>query len=802
MLFNYLKTTWRSWRKLPGFTAINVVGLSAGLTCFAFIALWVMDEVRYDRFHRKYERIVRVTTTEKTASGTTESARTGALVANALHVNYADIESTVRLRKHSEEIVHYQQRQTLQPNILLTEPSFFTVFSYSLTRGDPATALQKPYSVILTESTAKHYFGNADPIGQVLTIFMYDSTGRGANYTVTGLMPDPPQNAHFTFTMLGSLQTVAAADPDLFTTNGWTDAKFYTYLLLTERSNLKAFSDKLTQFYAHYQGRPSTANSAQIRLAAQPLRDIHLRSRLAHEIAPNGDVQQVYIFSTIGLFILLLAGINYTNLTTARSASRAKEVGIKKVVGAASRALVAQYVIESVCTALLALLCSGVVALLLQPFFRALTGKAVSLYASPLLLLLLTGVTLLVGVLSGLYPAFVLSSFKPISVMKGSFSSGSKGVRLRQALVVVQFVVTLLLVTSLVIIHGQMRYVQYKDLGYNQRALLFIRVNGNVDVVKKYGAFEHEVAANPLIAGLATSNSMIATGLDTEEAQTTDGRGKTVPVTTARLEVDTNYLTVYGVKLLAGTPLIVSRNSVRQVLLNESAVKRFGWPNAQAAIGKPFAVGGQPGTIVGVVRDFHFNTLQHTIEPLAISLRGDHFSRIAIRVDAQRVGQCLSFIKTAWTTHFPDALFDYAFLDNMLGQQYEAEARFSTLITCFSILSLMIACLGLYGLIAHSTAQRTKEIGIRKTLGASVSSLVVLLSQDLLMLVVLASLIAAPTAWFVMNGWLQTFAYKITPAWWMFAVSVLCVLLVALSTVSFQSIKAALMDPVKSLRSE
>jgi putative ABC transport system permease protein len=349
-----------------------------------------------------------------------------------------------------------------------------------------------------------------------------------------------------------------------------------------------------------------------------------------------------------------------------------------------------------------------------------------------------------------------------------------------------------------------MTYVRQKDLGYDKSALLFVRVNGNADVVKGYQAFKNDLTANPLIGGLATANSMLLNGLEMGEALTIDERGKSIPVTTARLQVDTNYLAVYGVKLRAGHNFRAhsSPDRTQQVMLNERAVKRLGWKNDQTAIGKPFTMNGQPGTVVGVVGDFHFNSLQHTIEPLAISLGSDYFSRITIRIDARRASQCLALIKTTWANHFPAALFDYAFVDTELEKQYQTDERFSTIVTYFSILSLVIACLGLYGLIAYTTSQRTKEIGIRKTLGASVNGLVVLLSKDFLKLVVVAGFIAIPLGWYVMDRWLQNFAYRIAIEWWMFVLSLLLVLLIAFLTVSLQSLKAALINPITSLRSD
>ena len=809
MVRNALKTAWRHWRKQPGFTLINGFGLAAGLTCFTFIALWLQDELGYDRCFPHYDRLFRVTQSQQTETGLAESARTGAAVAPALSDHYPQTEKTVRLRKHSEIIVH-QNQQTLQPNILLTESSFFDLFGYRLTRGNVATALQAPYSVVLTESTAKKYFGQADPMGQLLTIYMYDSTGRGANYKVTGIAPDPSPKAHFTFTMLASFKTVEVARPELIRAEGWTDNRFYTYVRLQKGVDQQSFSTKVAPLYTNYGGGQSNTEHTALQFRLQPVADIHLQSHLDHELAPNGSVTQVYIFATIGLFILLLAGINYTNLATARSVNRAKEVSVKKVMGAIKAELVMHYLIESIGMTLLALGLSVLLVLLIQPFLEGLTGKSLSLLASPGLLLFLTGVSILLGTLSGLYPAFVLSSFKPAVVLKGSFKTGTKGIFLRRSLVVAQFVITLLLLISVVIVYSQMNFIRHKDLGYNKSALLFLKVNGNANVVSGYPSFKQDLLANSLIEGVATSNSILLNGLETDHAQTTDGQGRSIPVTTAQLQVNADYLTVYGVKLLAGTNftnrvtdrLIGQTDYAQPVILNESAVRRLGWKNPQAALGKPFTADGQPGTVVGVVGDFHFNSLQHAIEPLAISLKSDYFSQITVKIDPHQARQSVALIKTVWNTHFPGTLLEYAFLDSEVDKQYQADDRFASLVTYFSILSLLIACLGLYSLIAYATAQRRKEIGIRKALGASVGSVVVLLSSEFLHLVLLASIIAVPIAWYAMHHWLQGFAYRIAVEWWMFIGSIGLVLLVALLTVSTQTIKAALINPIKTLRTE
>ncbi|HVE62068.1 MAG TPA: ABC transporter permease [Chitinophagaceae bacterium] len=803
MLGNYFKQTWRSLIKNRTYSVLNITGLAAGLTCFVFIALWVNDELSYDKFNKNYDRIVRLISTAKTETGIEESAVSSAPMAKALKNDYAEVENTVRLRMR-EEIVTYQNQQVLQPGILLTDPSFFDVFSYRLTKGNAATALSDPYSIILTESTAKKYFGDSDPVGQTLMLNMYDSTGYGAAYTITGIMPDPPRNAHFTFNMLASFKTIEVALPDVLTVDGWGDNSFYTYLLLKEGVDRTAFSAKISQFYGKYIGELYNIWKSIYFYKLQPLSDIHLDSNLQYEIAPTGNITQVYIFSLIGIFILLLAGINYTNLATARSAGRAKEVSIKKVVGAGKKQLVLQYLTESVFTAIIALLVSFLLSFVLQPYFAQVTDKNLSLFSSPLLLLFIFGVTVFLGVLAGIYPALIISAFKPAAVLKGAFKSSNKGIMLRKALVVSQFVITLILITGIVIINKQMSYIKHKDLGYNKDALLFLRVNGNTDVIKGYNAFKNELENSPLISGVATSNSMIAGGLGSGGAETVDSKGNPLQVNTSRLRVDTNYLDVYGIKLLAGrnfTPNAFA-DTIRQIILNEMAVKKFGWQNAEAAIDKPFKMGDQKGIVVGVINNFHFNSLQQSIDPLAIYPLDNSFSRITLKVDIEKASQVLALMENTWKKYFPSALFDYDFVSEQIREQYQAEERFSKIFLYFSMLSLLIACLGLYGLISYTIFQKTKEIGIRKVLGATANGIVLLLSKDFLKLVGFAFVIATPVAWYIMSNWLQDFAYKTPISWWMFAAAGTVVLLVAFVTVSFQAIKAALTNPVKNLRTE
>jgi len=803
MIRNYLKQAWRSLVKSKTHSFLNIIGLSVGLTCFALIALWVNDEWSYDKFNTNYDRIVRLTGIEKRESGISESAVSSAPMASALKNDYPEVENTVRMDMREELVMHNGQ-QLLQDGILLTDPSIFDVFSYKLSKGEVHSALSQPYSIILTQSTAKKYFGdNNDPMGKTLVIYMNDSTGKGATYTVTGLMPDPPQNAHFTFSMLGSFKTVEVANPDILTVDGWGDASYYTYLLLKKGVDRKAFSNKISQFYAKYIGDRFETWKPIYFYKLQPLGDIHLHSNLQYEIAATGNAKQVYIFSTIGIFILLLAGINYTNLATARSVSRAKEVGVKKVIGADKRQLIVQYLFESVFTALLALMLSIVICVLLQPFFFQLTGKDISLFSFPLLLLFLVGVTVFLGSLSGIYPAVILSGFKPIGILKGAFKSSNKGIVLRKALVVSQFVITMILVAGIIVINSQLSYIKHKDLGYDKDGLIYLRVHGNTDVINGYNAFKNEVLSNPVVSGATISNSLLGS-LGTGGSETVDVNGNPLQVNTSRLRVDADYLKVHGLKLIAGENFSIhaASDSIRPVILNENAITQFGWNDVQSAIGRPFKMGGQDGKVIGVVKDFHFNTLEYLISPLAIYPSGDRFSRITLKADASKASQTIAWLTKTWKKHFPTALLDYSFSEAVQEDQYRAEEKFSTIFLYFSILSLVIACLGLYGLISYTTSQKTKEIGIRKVLGATANGIVAMLSGGFLKLVLVACVIALPVAWFIMNRWLEDFAYRTHISLWMFTVAGLLVLLVALITVSFEAVKAAIANPVKSLRTE
>lgn len=789
---------WRRIVKDRTYSILNITGLSAGLACFALIALWVNDELSFDSFNKNYDRIVRITEKSLKEMGEPESARSIVTLATALKQDFPEVENAVRLRMR-EELLAHDGKQSTQPGILLADPSFFDVFSYRLLRGNAATVLNEPYTIVLTESTAKKYFGNADPVGQSLTIFMNDTASNGAGYKITGIVADPVQNAHFSFNMIASFRSVEVGNPD-----NWMNSRFYTYLSLKPGVDVKAFSKKIAGLNEKYTGRNYGEGRLEYSYRVQPLADIYLHSNLENEIGPRGSITRVYIFSVIGILILLLACINYTNLATARSVARAREVGIKKVAGVRKAQLIGQYLSESTLVAFISFLVALLIAISMQPFFKAVTGKEISLFENPAILIFMAGVSISIGILSGIYPAFILSSFKPVTVLKASFRSSGSGAMLRKSLVLAQFTITLVLVTGIVIIYSQMRYIRQRDLGFNEEALFFVRVNGNADIIKGINGFKNDLRNNTLIKGITLSNTMIGGFVGGDPSETVDSAGKPVQLTTAQIRADEHYLSVFDIRLVTGKNLPAPTNNqgIIPVLVNETMVKKLQWGNATDAIGKPFKINGAEGAVIGIVSDFHFNSLQHDMAPLIMYPVSKRFSRINIRIDGTKPLESVAFIEKTWKKHFPASLLDYAFLDEQVQNQYQSEQRFSRIFLVFSILSLVIASLGLYGLTAYSTFQKTKEIGIRKVLGASVNGIVLMLSKDFFKLVMLSILVALPVSWFIMNRWLENFAYHVGYSWWMFGLPALLVLAVAFISVSSHVVKAALTNPIKSMRTE
>ena len=811
MFSNYLKIAWRDLIANKTYSLLNIIGLSSALICFVFIALWINDEWSYDRFNEKADRIYRVAGMVFGETETFEQACSAVPLGPALKADFAEVENFVRLDMN-DALVKNGNQMFMEDGILLTDPTFFDVFSYPLTVGDPNTALKDPFCMVLTESMAQKYFGRDNPIGKNLVIMLHDSTGRGVSYKITGIVQDAPRNAHFTFNFLVSFETLIAYNRAELTSNdAWANNSYYTYILLRKGVDAVAFASKLPQFYDRHVMpilRKSGISKPNSAYTLMPLTDIYLKSHVRYEIAPTSSLANLYIFGSVGLFILLIAGINYVNLATARSMKRAKEVGIKKVMGVMKRQLMFQYLLESVLVTLFSLALSLVACDLLQPAFHQITGKDIHLFNSPILLGFAIGIAIILGVLSGIYPAFFIASYQPITVLKGSFSTSGEGVWLRKSLVVLQFTITIILLISILVINSQMSFIQNKDLGYDKEALLNIKVNGDIDVQRNIEPFKNDLLKSPLIKSITTSNSILVGGAGNNGIETIDDHGRKINTNIYRIRVDYDFIPTMGIKVVAGRnfsvafPTDARTDSAQNYILNEAAMKALGWQNTEHALDKPIMMNNRDGKVVGIVKDFHFNSLQHKIEPLVMHLRDFNFSRIILKIERSKAQSAIAYVENQWKQHFPTAFLDYDFVDKKLGEQYKAEARFSRIFFYFSLLSIIIACLGLYGLTSFATEQRKKEIGIRKVLGAGITSVFNLLSKDFLNLVLISAIIASPVSWWVMHAWLQDFAYRIDMSWWMFSIAGSFVLLIALLTVSYQSIKAAVSNPIKSLRTE
>jgi putative ABC transport system permease protein len=809
MLRNQLLVAWRSLMRNKAFATINVVGLAIGLTVCLLISLFVLDELSYDRFNDKADQIVRVIFRGTIQGGSINEAMVMAPTAQTLKAEFPEVLDATRLSQTGAMLFTYQNKTFKEHAVAFVDANFSDVFSLPFLKGNPKTALLQPNTAVVDQATAHKYFGDADPIGKVLTI-----KGESTTYTITGLIDAIPTNAHFQASLLLSM----ASRPDAKSPS-WMISGFYTYLVLPQHYDYKRLEAKLPQVVEKYMApqlkQAFGMSMAQFRqkgndvgLYLQPLTDIHLHSNLTGELLPNGTIQYVYLFGAIALFMLLIACINFMNLSTAGASKRAKEVGIRKVMGSERQGLVQQFLIESMLLTSLSLVLAIGLLYLSLPFFNELAGKQLTLSFSktPWLLPALLGVGILVGTLAGSYPAFFLSSFKPITVLKGrtAFNQTNKsGLGLRSGLVVFQFFVSILLTIGTIVVYQQLTYIQQKKLGYSREQVLILpeawRLGRNVDILKNQMQQDARVlsaSVSPFLpAGPSNSNNFIVYA-DNRDGQLTK---------TLCYEVDDQYMPTLGMKLLAGRNFSADFGTdSTAIVLNETAAKTFGW--GKQAIGHTLTRPQNDGAkvtyrVIGIVEDFHFRSLHERIAPLVMTL-GKTGGFLIVKTKSQDVTGLLDVLKRQWTILLPDEPFVYSFLDESFNATYRAEQRTGQIVGIFAGLTIFIACLGLFGLATFTAEQRTKEIGVRKVLGASVFSIVGLLSKDFLKLVLVAIVIASPIAYYAMHRWLQDFAYRVDINWWVFALAGLPAVGIALLTVSFQSVKAALVNPVKSLRSE
>ncbi|BAV05763.1 putative ABC transport system permease protein [Filimonas lacunae] len=789
MFKNYLKVAWRNLTKHKVFSFINIMGLAVGLTACFLIFLYVKFEVSYDSFHSKKDRIFRLSTDVKTPSDVMNVAISSWAIGPAIKAEFPEIESCTRV-SGDNLLVKRGDVKFQETEALAVDSNFLQVFDYKLAKGNPAEAFKEPWSVVFTESSAKKYFGNENPIGQTVLI-----TGEQKPAKVTGILADMPENTQLKADMFLSMSTYHQERDEM-----WGNYGAVTYMLLKPGVSAAALNKKFPGFVKRRIGKMEDEMQMHATYILEPLKNLYLHSK--REGMETGSITNVYIFSVVAVFILLIACINFVNLTTARATERAKEVGIRKVAGAQKTQLAGQFLGETllICIAafLFALLLSGC----LLPLFNQLAGKKVSVnifHNGPEVLLLLVA-SLGIGLLAGLYPALVLSNFQPIAVLKGRFSSGAKGLILRRGLVVTQFTISICLMVATIIVYKQMNYMNSRDLGFVKDQILVLETRGD----EGQEALKNAVASIPGVQSVSLSASVPGGGNSSAYSEIQNQQGAFQVTNLNAYFVDFDFMNQYGMKIIAGRGFSrdFGADTTQAMILNEKAVKRLGFASAKDAVGKHFKQWGREGTIVGVVKDFHFRSLLREIEPLSIRIEPQNCELLSVKVSAKSASKVIAELESKWKVLIPKRPFNYFFLDEYFDKQYRGQKQFGKLFFNFSILAIFISCLGLLGLASYSTLQRTREIGVRKVLGASVSNIVNLLSTEFLKLVLVSFVVAVPLSWFFMHRWLKEFAYRSDIPWWVFAAAGVIAILVTLFTISFQAIKAAVANPVRSLRTE
>ena len=801
MLKSYLKTTLRSIKKHLGYSLINIMGLAIGMACCILILLFVFDELSYDKFHENHDRIYRVTRQWFNEDGviSLHLGQVAPPIGPLLENDFPEIVHAVRIIGAGGLLVGRNANFFEEPRFFFAEEDFFNIFTYEMIAGDPATALRDPMTVVITQEMAEKYFGSENPLGQSITV---KADPIKVDMMVSGVIKTMPHNSHFHADILGSFKTyeAVAGEEEL---RSWGSNNYGTYFLLKENYDISLLKNQLDPFIDRHM---SQGMSERTKLQLQKLTDIHLHSHLDSEIEANSDITYVYIFSIIAFFVLLIACINFINLATARSSGRAKEVGLRKVVGAQRSQLIRQFLGESILTAVISLLIAIVMVILILPKFNQFVGRILSfnLVSNLSLVFLLFLFAISVGILSGIYPALFLSAFKPVRILKGKLDSGKKGFSFRTVLVVFQFTISIVLIICVSVVSSQLSYMQTRNLGFDKEHVVVLP--SSPAIVKNLDSFKSRLLLNPGILSISAAKR-VPSGrlLDSSGARVLSGK-TSQPITfrIALLRVDHDYIPTFKMEMVAGRNFSreIQTDSNQAFILNETAIRRIGWKIPEEAIEQGFGYGGRKGQIVGVVKDFHFESLHQEISPIVMLLSSTSLNQISIRINSQNIPQTMAFLQDIWSEMRPEYPFSYYFIDENFDQLYRSEENLSRIFSYFAFLSIFIGCLGLFGLASYTAERRTKEIAVRKVLGASSGGLVVLLSKEFSKWVLLANVIAWPIGYFVMSRWLQDFAYRSGIAIGAFFLAGGLAWTIAFLTVSYQTIKASLADPVSALKYE
>jgi putative ABC transport system permease protein len=796
MIRNYFKIALRYLHKNKLYAFVNIIGLTIGITSCILIGLYIWHEQSFDRFHKNADRIARITWEYNFEDKVVNVALTGTKAGPEFKRNFPEVEAYVRTLKYPR-VVAYKDKLINEKKFFYADSAFFTTFSFPLLKGDPAKVLDAPDKVVITQSAAKKYFGNDDPVGQTIKVGVKD-------FTITGIAADAPDNSQIQFDFVGAFTSLNASK-----TEKWNEANYISYLLLKNKDAIKTVQGKIDDYSNTVLKKEMqlTGNSYS-KFHLEPLTSVHLHSDL-DGFEPNGTIVYIYVLGAVAILILLIACVNYTNLSTAQSAGRSSEVGMRKVLGAGRQQLFYQFISESFLLTILSILLALGLSMFLLPYFNQLSGKQfhTSVFYKPQLMVSLFVLGVIVAFASGAYPSVILSNGKITNILKSGFRfKGSNS--LRRSLIVFQFIISIFLIVSTIVILEQLSYVQHKDLGYNKEQVIVLPVDNTI--LQKYDDLKKALTVNSNIKSISGAyeepthigwSDGLSRGVESNEASR---------ISINAIPVDEDFIKTLGLRIISGTDY--NETDVKQFdtsnggknlhytyILNESAVKALGW-TPQEAIGK-IVTKGNSGPVKAVVKDFHFRSLHEAIGPLAIFLDKRLIGTMFVKVSGN-VPAALSFLEKTWKERITHRPFEYHFLDEDYDALYKAEQRTAGVFSSFALIAILLACLGLFALTAYTMVQRTKEIGIRKILGATVSNILALVSKDFIKLVLIAFMIATPIAWYAINKWLGNFAYRISVHWWVFVLAGMVTLMIAFITISLQAIKTAMTNPIKNLRTE
>jgi putative ABC transport system permease protein len=789
MFKNLLKTAFRHIVKHPGYSFLNIMGLSLGIASALFLIIYVSDEVSYDRYHDNADRIYRVSSriTEPDDQFTWNVAQIpfGPQVVQ----DYPEVESFVRFINMPRSLYRYEDKEFNEENFFFVDSTLFDIFTYKVIKGEVKSALLEPKKIILTEKVAIKYFGSSDAIGKTLT------SGNDA-YEVTGVIDDVPFNSHFRFDAIASRNNLPKQ------IGSWGNFGVFTYLLFPENMDVKAFETKMQGMYAAYMEPIFGAMNIKIEYILEPVTKIHLYSTNPGEPEPTGSITYVYIFAIVALFLLLIAAMNYMNLATARSARRAREVGLRKVVGSRRTPLIMQFLSESMAFTLISLIISIVLLVVLMPKFNLLAGKSFDMHVlySPVVLISLAGVILVVGIFGGSYPAFFLSRFSPLTVLKGQITQGTAGSLFRKILVVIQFSVSVIMIVCTLVVFRQLNHLKTMDQGFDQKNVVSLELNRAM--IRKYPALKLALLENPNIKYVSSTDTPMGEGsgkqlFNVETDQGMSQRGINFAI------VDHDFIEALGIKIVEGREFRedMPSDTLSGVVVNETFVKRMGWSDP---IGKRIEAGDENAyraRVIGVMQDYHQTGMYNEIESLLLGYRTLN-NIVYIKLSDDNVQQTMSYIESSWKEIFPDQPYEYTFLSERFNRQFEADEKRGLIFTMFTVLAIIIACLGLFGLVSYMVEQRTKETGIRKVFGASEGTILRLISKDFLILVAIAIIIAFPVSYYFMSNWLENYVYRSTIGVPLFLIAGLLTLVITFATISFKAYQAAVMNPAESIKTE